>query len=409
MTSREIWIISPYSPVPGQGWGGVKTHTELLATLLAKLGFHVTVIVPRGAASPGGYGSALNVETTESSEPAHTREWHSALLKKAEALVGVCRPDIVISEGYTAEGLEVFLKTRGIPLAAFIHNFHLVHFSKLFSEVDGIRSLLYYLLRTVPRLLFLMTLHEVPFLHSADMVLSVSDRNSGLLRSFYRLRPEKVSTLHNWVQDDFFSAEADLRDATRTDLALPKGYCVFLALGAFWRPKGLQIAISAFRTLARERKDTMFLLAGSGAYERRLKELAGTDFIEAGKIRFLGNWPREKLKGLYAAADIFIIPSIHPEGHAYTLIEAMAAGLPAIATNLGGNPETLGKDGILVPPSDPHALFLAMLSLCDSPEKRISAARLSKERAATLFSEKAAAKTLGTLLAGLSRAFPSAQ
>ena len=409
MTSREAWIISPYSPVPGQGWGGVKTHTELLAELLAKLGFNVTVIVPRGAASPGAYGSALKVETAESSEPAHTRGWHIAILKKAEELLEVRKPDLVISEGYTAAGLEVFLKARGIPLVAFIHNFHLVHFPKLFSEVDGIRSLLYYLLRTVPRLLFLMTRHEIPFLHRADMVLSVSDRNSGLLRSFYRLKPGKVFTLHNWVQDDFFVAETGRRDATRAELGLPRDCCSFLALGAFWRPKGFQIAISAFHALAKERKDTVLLLAGSGAYESRLKELAGAELIKAGRIRFLGNWPRKKLKDIYAAADIFIIPSIHPEGHAYTLIEAMAAGLPAIATNLGGNPETLGEDGILVPPSDPHALFLAMRSLCDSPEKRISAARLSKERAAALFSEKAAAETLGTLLARLSLASPSAR
>ncbi len=393
MNKKTAWLISPSSPVPGEGWGGVKTHTELLNALLAKLGFEVITIVPSGVSS-GGAG----IEPVASAAEPHTAAWQTALRGKAEELLAVSGPDVVISEGYYAAGIEDVLKKRGIPLVAFVHNFHLVHFQKLWAEIDSARALAYYLVKTIPRLLLLIFRHERPFLRKADMVLSVSEKNSALLRSFYRLPPSKVQTLHNWAADVLFVRSGTLRAGTRAKLLLAQDPPVFLALGALWKPKGFQVAIAAFKLLAAEEAAPVLLIAGSGNYEPRLKAIAGKQLLESGRIRFLGTWPREDLPALYSTADIFIMPSTHPEGLAYTLIEAMAAGLPAIATDLGGNTETVGDAGILVPHSDPERLCAAMLKLARDPGTREKLAARSAKRALELFSEKTAMEKLDSVL-----------
>jgi len=74
---------------------------------------------------------------------------------------------------------------------------------------------------------------------------------------------------------------------------------------------------------------------------------------------------------LYRAADIFVQPS-HVEGMSNALLEAMACGLPAVATTVGAAPQMVddGVDGLLVPPGDPDALASAMVRLLGSPDLR---------------------------------------
>lgn len=80
---------------------------------------------------------------------------------------------------------------------------------------------------------------------------------------------------------------------------------------------------------------------------------------------------RDDIPELMAAMDIFVLPSLG-EGISNTILEAMAAGLPVIATRVGGNQELVheGQTGFLIPPSDPDALALAMLHYVRNPDSR---------------------------------------
>ena len=86
----------------------------------------------------------------------------------------------------------------------------------------------------------------------------------------------------------------------------------------------------------------------------------------AGRVHFLGQ--RDDIPDLLAALDIFVLPS-HSEGVSLALLEAMAAGLPVIATAVGGLPEVVtdGVNGLLIPPQDPEALAQALARLLDDP------------------------------------------
>lgn len=401
MKKPNIWLVAPFSPIPGEGWGGVKTHSEYLVRLLLGLGAELTVILPEGVSRPGRTAAGYTIESVPSRAQPHTLEWASAMRATTERLISAGVPDIVFSEGYYARGSEAALKAAGAPLAVFVHNFHLVHFSKTFAEVDGPATLARYLLLALPSITWKMLAVEAPFCRRADLVISVSGRNAGLLRRYYRVPPERLTVLHNWVDTAVFRSSPELREEARRELGLsPEDVC-FLGTGALWRPKGFHIAVEAFKLVAAKFPAAVLMLAGEGPEEERLRKIAGPRLLDNGRIKFLGKVPLDRIQRTYNAADVFVIPSIHPEGLAYTLIEAMACGLPAIATALGGNIETLSGCGILVRHSSPAEMAGAMLGLASDKSRRSSVALACGERAKSAFSAAAAESAIKTLISRL--------
>lgn len=103
-----------------------------------------------------------------------------------------------------------------------------------------------------------------------------------------------------------------------------------------------------------------------------------------GVVRFHGM--RDDVDRFLANADLFVLPSLS-EGIAITLLEAMAAGLPVVATDVGGNREVVrtGKTGALVPAGDPEALAAAMIHVLTNPEMARRWGAAGRERVATDF------------------------
>ncbi|MGD9642482.1 MAG: glycosyltransferase family 4 protein [Elusimicrobiales bacterium] len=401
MTKKKIWLITPFSPLPGEGWGGVKTHAEYLTVLLLWLGAELTVIVPEGVSRPGPSPAGFQVETVPCTAMPHTARWRAAMRATATRLLATGAPHLVFSEGYFAAGCERLLRSAGVPLAAFVHNFHLVHYRTTFSEVSGPGTLLRYLLKALPLITFKMLFVEIPFLRRADLVISVSEHNARRLLNFYRIPAARLTVLHNWVNTEIFRNSSGLRDSTRKKLGLPRDVVCFIGVGSLWRPKGFHIAIQAFKILAELEPKAVLLLAGEGGEENRLRTLAGPELTGSGRVKFLGKVQLSEIREAYNAADAFLMPSIHPEGLAYTLIEAMACGLPAIATSLGGNIETLRGCGILVKHSDPREMAAAMLRLASDPQKRGTMGQACLARANAEFSVPAAEQILKKIIEGL--------
>jgi glycosyltransferase involved in cell wall biosynthesis len=95
------------------------------------------------------------------------------------------------------------------------------------------------------------------------------------------------------------------------------------------------------------------------------KQVAGIlDEAGAGNLAWLAG-ERDDVPSIMRALDLFVLPSL-AEGVSNTILEAMASGLPVVATAVGGNPELVdaGRTGRLVPPADPHAMAQAMLGYC---------------------------------------------
>jgi glycogen(starch) synthase len=151
----------------------------------------------------------------------------------------------------------------------------------------------------------------------------------------------------------------------------PRRY-VFCAARLDLRHKAIDALIEAFAMLAQEHPDIDLLISGGGTDRAALEEQAAAAGI-ADRVKFLGVVARSELWSLYQHALFFAMPSRMPEGLGLVFLEAMAAGVPVIATRSGGTPEIVdhGRTGLLVEDNTPAALAGAMRQLLsDDGERR---------------------------------------
>lgn len=174
------------------------------------------------------------------------------------------------------------------------------------------------------------------------------------VRRVERIPAHKIDVIYNGLPGSAFDRVRPERAGTR----LP----VVLCVARLAREKGIPYLIEAGALLAREGRPCTIVLAGDGperdALEARTRAL-GVD------VRFLGTrtdvWP------LLAGADVVVLPSL-TEGMSNSIMEAMAAGRPVVATDVGGAAELLDDRGVLVPPGDPVALSEGIAHVLDDRE-----------------------------------------
>ncbi len=154
--------------------------------------------------------------------------------------------------------------------------------------------------------------------------------------------------------------------------------------------KGLPTALRAFAAFAADRPNATFTIAGSGPLRDELGRLADGLGL-AGRVRFAGFLDQEGLRELYEGAHIFLHPSevtpdANQEGVPNSMLEAMASGLPVVATVHGGIPEAVtdGEEGLLVPEGDAAAAAAALRRICGdvalwSRLRRAAARRVRQE------------------------------
>jgi glycosyltransferase involved in cell wall biosynthesis len=161
------------------------------------------------------------------------------------------------------------------------------------------------------------------------------------------------------------------RDAVRTGLGLGPDHRVALTIGSLTPQKAQHVLLDGFAAAAARRPEALLLVAGEGPRRSEL-EARAADLGLGDRVRFLG--ARLDAPELLEACDVFALSSVR-EGLSITLLEAMRAGRPCIATRVGGNPEAIedGVSGLIVPAEDPARLAEALGELFDDPER---AARL---------------------------------
>lgn len=211
----------------------------------------------------------------------------------------------------------------------------------------------------------------------------------------------EVHTVHNGVRHEHFGTGGA---ALRAKLGIPEDAVVFLFVGAVVPEKGLSHLVGAFGRLAERQQQVQLMVAGSASlwdmtgqnaergYEATLVESL-RPLIQAGRVHLLGAAKSSDMPCVYAASDVTIIPSVWPEPFPLVALEALAAGKPVIASNVGGLPETVGpSNGRLVAPGDETSLAAAMHAFTD-PELRRTSGRAALETSKH-FSWEAAAKKL---------------
>lgn len=170
---------------------------------------------------------------------------------------------------------------------------------------------------------------------------------------------------------------------------------VFLNVGRYVPPKSQLDLVDAMESLRAERSNVhLFIVGGRGPMDMTLEErVADRGLLEYVTI----TGPVDDIHGYYAAADVFVSSSVG-EGLPIVQLEAMAAGLPVIATDIPGVREVVldGETGMLVPPNAPESIATAMYEHCD-PELRRRYGKAGIERVADVFHIRDTAQAYVTL------------
>lgn len=201
-----------------------------------------------------------------------------------------------------------------------------------------------------------------------DAVVAVCDAARVQLAE-HGVRPRKaLLAIPNGVRVDRYAARHDeAREQLLAKLGLPAGSRLLGSVGRLHPAKDQGTLLRAFHQVHRALPGTALVLVGEGAERPRLEALAGELGLRHA-VRLLGD--RGDVPQLLQAMDLFLLSSA-TEGYSVALLEACAAGLPIVATRVGGNGEIVadGYNGRLVPARDAGALAAAALALLCKPER----------------------------------------
>lgn len=197
----------------------------------------------------------------------------------------------------------------------------------------------------------------------------------------------KLFLLYNGIVVDGYRPSAERRARAREMLGLAPETLVVTAVGNLHPYKGHADLISAVARIADDLPSPWrLLIAGSdrAGHELVLRRMI-SEFALEERVMLLGH--RDDVPDLLAAADIHAMPS-HEEGLPNSIIEAMASGLPVVASRVGGIPELVveGENGLLVEPRDPDGLSAALLALARDPHRRARIGEANEARVRAQFS-----------------------
>jgi glycosyltransferase involved in cell wall biosynthesis len=219
-----------------------------------------------------------------------------------------------------------------------------------------------------------------------DFIIAVSDADMESAVKNKTIGEDKISVIHNGIAAINFLD----REAARTHLNLPKDKFIFGTVAGFYRTKGIDVLIETICQLPKvilEKSQFIFIGGGPEFENCKLK----IENLKLGRsIRLMGKIA--SADKYLKAFDCFILPS-RKEGFSYTLLEAMQAGLPIIATNVGGNKEALGSDAILIESENTRVLAQAIVNIFDDKEKQRSLSEQAKNRWQNFTEEKMFAET----------------
>jgi glycosyltransferase involved in cell wall biosynthesis len=203
-------------------------------------------------------------------------------------------------------------------------------------------------------------------------IIAVSESvRRDVLGSNWRLDPAKVITVLNGIDFSLIDGVSLSRQEIRSRWGIEHDAFVFGTVGRLTETKGHACLLDAFASISGDMPQARLILVGDGKLRGKLEQKAGTLGVSS-RVIFTGY--REDAHALLRGFDIFVFPSL-AEGLGVALIEAMASGLPVIASDVGGIPEVTGSVncGRLVPPGDQASLASAMQEIArqDIEQRRV--------------------------------------
>ena len=267
------------------------------------------------------------------------------------------RPDILHTHGWGTLG-EGFVAARLARVGAIVHGEH--------GTLDTRRANL-----RVQRYVW----------GRVDRLLSVSSRLAERMASTVGVRQDRITVIRNGV--DLGRLAGGIRAVIRDELGLQPHELTIGTVGRLEPVKDQETLLAALAMLKTHGAAFKAIVVGDGSLRETLRQRA-VDLGLEGVVHFTG--ARHDVEQVLAALDLFVMPS-RSEGLSNTIIEAMAAGLPVVATDVGGTDELITDDvtGRLVPAASPVLLADAVAALLQHPVERARLGMAAQRRAVREF------------------------
>ena len=345
--------------------GGTAVHVTLLTKHLDPSRFE-TVLVS-GTENPGE-GTMIDYVRAHGIEPVVVPEMMGQAtlaprdliaLWKLVRLIRGYRPHIVDTHTAKAGSLgRVAARLAGVPVIVHTYHGHVLE-----GYYDPIRT----------RLLRLMERGLAAF---STRVIAVSERVG---RDLVRLRAVpagKIEVIHLGMDLEPFATAQMHAGVIRREFGIANKAPVIGIVGRLFPIKNHALFLEAAARVRVSVPDARFLIVGDGALRHSLEQQAAA--LNLGAHVIFTGWRRD-LPELYADMSVLVVSS-NNEGTPVSAIEAMAAGVPVVATHVGGLPDLIRDQvtGVLVPPRDPDALTAAIVALLHDEERRRQLATIAR-------------------------------
>ena len=199
-----------------------------------------------------------------------------------------------------------------------------------------------------------------------NSLIAVSEAVKKSVVRYDRIRPEKIRVIYNGIDPAKFQGIFD-RDGVRQSFAVDEGDFLIGVIARLEEQKGHIFLLEALRRIRQQCPQIKILIVGDGKL-RGFLEGKAHEMGLSGRVTFTGT--RDPIAPVLSALDVFLLPSLW-EGFSIAILEAMAMGLPVIATSVGGAAEVItpNQEGVLIPPGDIDSLETAMTDAALHREK----------------------------------------
>jgi len=349
-----------------KGYGGLETQNQALCEGFAKRGHEVVVFTPKRELDfeekelNGVYYVFISCSFRSLYGFSHLdkNNWFN---KSASYFANSHNEkpfDIVIGQSSAALGIIGNKDRFGVKIISISHGTAIGEYKTVFSSIDSLKDMIHLILDTAYVLMNFFTRQRKFVLHSNKIVAVSYAVKDALIEETFIPR-EKIEVIHNGRDYKFFD---ELKVEKNND-----GVIRLIYVGKIIKSKGVFNLIDIVKNMSAKNIKVSFL--GDGEDMDLFERKAASEGLED-VFCFCGKLPHKDVVSSLLMSDIFILPSLRVEGFPMTVIEAMFAGLPVVASDIGGIREAVddGITGFLVCPGD-ISLFREKLEILIDDEK----------------------------------------
>lgn len=228
-------------------------------------------------------------------------------------------------------------------------------------------------------------LNEIRFFKSYAHHVAISDSCGEMLRDVYQIPNKRVHVILNGVDEDEFGKDLSVGLEFRSRIGVPGNASLVLGVaGRLVKDKGHPLLYEAFTKLISKHPDVYLIVAGSGPWEQRYKDLGP-------QVLVLGSMSPSQLKAFYNAIDIFVNPTLRPQGLDLTLMEAMMSGKPVMASRFPSIKGTIVVDdefGYMFAPNVESLLEALEAVVEEGSERLAQRGQACREYATSMFTAR---------------------